>query len=111
MAKRLRELVPSARAAVERLRAAAESLAGVVETVSFGNPTFGVGHKTIAVVDRYNGRECLWLRVSQSVQGIRHTICAQEVSFERRRATHDNRHPHAGGIQAQMPLKEILFSS
>jgi predicted DNA-binding protein (MmcQ/YjbR family) len=64
MAKRLRELGPSAMTAVERLRATAESLAGVVETVTFGNPTFRVGPKTIAVVDRYDGRECLWLRVA-----------------------------------------------
>jgi predicted DNA-binding protein (MmcQ/YjbR family) len=64
VAKRLRELSPSATKAVVRLRAASESLAGVVETVTFGNPTFKVKQKTIAVVDRYDERECLWLRVS-----------------------------------------------
>jgi hypothetical protein len=52
VAKRLRELSPSATKAVVRLRAASESLAGVVETVTFGNPTFKVKQKTIAVVDR-----------------------------------------------------------
>jgi predicted DNA-binding protein (MmcQ/YjbR family) len=64
MAKRLRGLGSSATAAVERLRAAAQSLPFVVESVTFGNPTFRVGHKAIAVVDRYDDRECLWLRVS-----------------------------------------------
>lgn len=64
MAKRLRELSSAATKAVVRLRAASESLAGVVETVTFGNPTFKVNQKTIAVVDRYDERECLWLRVS-----------------------------------------------
>ena len=64
VAKRLRELSSAATKAVVRLRAASESLAGVVETVTFGNPTFKVNQKTIAVVDRYDERECLWLRVS-----------------------------------------------
>ena len=64
MAKRLRELSSSATKAVVRLRAASESMAGVVETVTFGNPTFKVNRKTIAVIDRYDDRECLWLRVS-----------------------------------------------
>jgi len=70
MARRLRELSPSAVTAVERLRATAQSLAGVVETVTFGNPTFRVGLETIAVVDRYDGRECLWLRVSPEERGL-----------------------------------------
>jgi predicted DNA-binding protein (MmcQ/YjbR family) len=63
MAKGLRELSSVARAAVVRLRLAAKSLDGVDETTSFGNPTFKVGRQSIAVVDRYDGRECLWLRV------------------------------------------------
>jgi hypothetical protein len=63
VARRLRELSSAASVAVDRLRAAAQSLAGVVETVTFGNPTFKVGQQAIAVVDRYDDRDCLWLRV------------------------------------------------
>ena len=70
MAKRLREMSSSATAAVERLRAAAAALAGVVETVTFGNPTFKVSQRTIAVVDRYDDRECLWLRVPPNVREL-----------------------------------------
>jgi hypothetical protein len=66
VAKRLRELSSSATTAVERLRVAANSLLGVVETVTFGNPTFKVGERAIAVIDRYDDRDCLWLRIPQN---------------------------------------------
>jgi predicted DNA-binding protein (MmcQ/YjbR family) len=64
VAKRARELSTSAVNTVARLKAASSSLAGVVETVTFGNPTFKVGGKAFAVIDRYNDQDCLWLRVA-----------------------------------------------
>jgi hypothetical protein len=70
VAKRSRELSLSATTAVERLRVAARSLVGVVETVTFGNPTFKVGERAIAVIDRYDGRDCLWLRIPQNDREI-----------------------------------------
>ena len=48
---------------LERLRRIAGELQGTEETVTFGHPTFKVGGKTFAVLDRYGGHECLWLRV------------------------------------------------
>jgi hypothetical protein len=66
MAKRLRELSPSATKAVVRLRAACNCLVGVGEVMTFGNPTFKVNRKAIAVVDRYDERDCLWLRVASN---------------------------------------------
>jgi hypothetical protein len=70
VAKRARELSISATTAVGRLRLAAKSLVGVVETVTFGNPTFKVGERAIAVIDRYNDRDCLWLRIPQNDREI-----------------------------------------
>ena len=49
--------------ALERLRRIAGTLPSTEETVTFGHPTFKVGGKTFAVLDRYGGHECLWLRV------------------------------------------------
>jgi predicted DNA-binding protein (MmcQ/YjbR family) len=46
-----------------RLRRLAKSLGGVTETLSFGHPTFKVGDTAFAVLDRYGGEECLWVRV------------------------------------------------
>jgi hypothetical protein len=63
MAKRPRLLGAVATTAVARLRAAAKSLADIDETTSFGNPTFKLGRQTIAVVDRYDDQECIWLRI------------------------------------------------
>jgi predicted DNA-binding protein (MmcQ/YjbR family) len=63
VAKRERELTSSASAALKRVRTAAATLAHVEESVSFGNPTFRINRKAFAVIDRYEGRDCLWLRV------------------------------------------------
>jgi hypothetical protein len=48
--------------ALKRLRRIAATLPGSVETVTFGHPTFKVGSRSFAVLDRYDGHECLWLR-------------------------------------------------
>lgn len=66
VAKRPRQLSASAIKAVGRLRAASITLMGVTETLTFGNPTFKVNQTTFAVVDFYNDRDCLWLRVQPS---------------------------------------------
>jgi hypothetical protein len=64
VAKRARELTSAAVVALERVRMAVRTLADVEESLSFGNPTFRVGGRAFAVVDRYRGRDCLWLRVA-----------------------------------------------
>ena len=64
MAKRARELSPLAIVAVGRVRTAARTLADAEESLTFGNPTFRVNRRAFAVVDRYQGRDCLWLRVA-----------------------------------------------
>jgi predicted DNA-binding protein (MmcQ/YjbR family) len=56
-------LSPRESRALEHLRRIAARLPGSAETVTFGHPTFRVGGKTYAVLDRYDGHECLWLRV------------------------------------------------
>ena len=58
-----RALSESETLALERLRRLASSLGGVSATLSFGHPTFKVGGKAFAVLDRYAGEECLWVRV------------------------------------------------
>ena len=64
MAKRARELTAPAISALGRLRTVAGILADVDESLAFGNPTFRVNRRAFAVVDRYRGRDCLWLRVA-----------------------------------------------
>ena len=64
MAERARELTASAMSALGRLRTAAGTLADVDESLTFGNPTFRVNRRAFAVVDRYQARDCLWLRVA-----------------------------------------------
>lgn len=51
-------------AALKRVRGAAATLTDVEETTTFGNPTFKVRRKSFAVIDHYDERDCLWLRVS-----------------------------------------------
>jgi predicted DNA-binding protein (MmcQ/YjbR family) len=53
----------SALLALARVRTAAAALADVEESRTFGNPTFRVKRKAFAVIDRYQDRDCLWLRV------------------------------------------------
>jgi len=64
VAKRARELSSLAIVAVGRVRTAAGTLADAEESLTFGNPTFRVNRRAFAVVDRYQGRDCLWLRVA-----------------------------------------------
>lgn len=64
MAKPERELTAPAASALERLRTAVGTLADVDESLTFGNPTFRVNRRAFAVIDRYQGRDCLWLRVA-----------------------------------------------
>jgi hypothetical protein len=66
VAKRARDLTSSAIDALERLRTAASGLPNVEESITFGNPTFRVNRRAFAVIDRYSGCDCLWLRVAAS---------------------------------------------
>jgi predicted DNA-binding protein (MmcQ/YjbR family) len=66
MAKRMRKLTPMAQLAFARVRKAAAALQSVDESTSFGNPTFRIRGTAFAVVDRYRGCDCLWLRVAAS---------------------------------------------
>jgi predicted DNA-binding protein (MmcQ/YjbR family) len=59
-------LTEPAISALGRLRTAAGTLADVDESLTLGNPTFRVNRRAFAVVDRYQGRDCLWLRVAAS---------------------------------------------
>ena len=59
----LRALSKSEALALARLRRLVGGLSGAVETLSFGHPTFAVGGNAFAVLDRYSGEECLWVRV------------------------------------------------
>jgi len=58
-----RALSPQEGLALEHLRHIAGGLQGSVECVTFAHPTFKVAGRTFAVLDRYHGSECLWLRV------------------------------------------------
>jgi hypothetical protein len=64
-----RTLSPQEVVALERLRRIASRLPGSVECVTFGHPTFKTGDKTFAVLDRYEGHSCLWLRVDPVERG------------------------------------------
>ena len=57
-------LSASATVALSRLRAVVAALEGASETTSFGHPTFKVNGTPFAVLDRYAGEDCLWLRVA-----------------------------------------------
>jgi len=58
-----RILSPQEGLALERLRRIAGGLPGSEEGLTFAHPTFKVAGKAFAVLDRYHGSECLWLRV------------------------------------------------
>ena len=51
-----------------RLRVAAAALPGAREALTFGNPAFRVGGKAFAVIDHYQGSDCLWLRVEPALR-------------------------------------------
>ena len=48
--------------ALERLRAELADWPGVTETTSWGNPTFKANDTAFLVLDRYQGRYCLWIK-------------------------------------------------
>jgi hypothetical protein len=52
----------AAGAALLRLRKICLGLPNVTECLTFGNPTFKAGAKTFAVLDRYKGDYCVWVR-------------------------------------------------
>ena len=53
---------PEYEAALARLRAECAGWPAVTETTSWGNPTFKANGKSFAVLDRYKGEYCIWLR-------------------------------------------------
>lgn len=59
----LRALGREAATALERLRRLCGDWDGVEESLSFGHPTLRVGGVPFAVLDRYGGSDCLWLKV------------------------------------------------
>jgi hypothetical protein len=65
-AARRRPPAPStaARSALARLRRACADWGGVSEAPSFGHPALRVRGVPFAVLDRYRGHACLWLRVA-----------------------------------------------
>ena len=73
--------------ALERLRRLAEPLAGVSETLSFGHPTFTIRGNAFAVLDRYSGEECLWVRVDPLERaGLLASAGWRESPYDPRRA-------------------------
>jgi hypothetical protein len=63
MPRPVRKLTPAEQEALARIRRAAAAFGDVEETLTFGNPTFKARGQAFAVLDRYGGRECLWMRV------------------------------------------------
>lgn len=49
-------------AALARLRSECAGWPGVTETLGWGNPTFKANGKSFAVLDRYKGVSCIWVR-------------------------------------------------
>ena len=48
--------------ALNRLRALCAEWPGVAETTGWGNPTFEANGQAFAVLDRYQGSYCIWVR-------------------------------------------------
>jgi predicted DNA-binding protein (MmcQ/YjbR family) len=63
VAKPIRSLSTDAHAALAQLRSICAALDHVEEALSFGNPAFKHRGKAFAVLDLYEGQDCLWLRV------------------------------------------------
>jgi hypothetical protein len=61
--RRARILGPSALDALEKLRRICDVIGTFEERTSFGNPSFYAGGKSFAVIDHYDGADCLWLRI------------------------------------------------
>ena len=53
---------PDFEASLARLRSELADWPGVSESLSWGNPTFKANGKSFAVLDRYHGRHCVWVR-------------------------------------------------
>ena len=58
-----RVLSPSARTGLEKLRRACGPLGDYEERTSFGHPAFYAAGKSFAIIDFYDGTDCLWLRI------------------------------------------------
>jgi predicted DNA-binding protein (MmcQ/YjbR family) len=61
--RRAGSLDSNERTALSRLRRVTDRLPQSREALSFGHPAFEVLSKAYAVLDRYEGAGCLWLRV------------------------------------------------
>ena len=64
--------------ALSRLRAECADWPGVVEGLSWGNPTFKANGKSFAVLDRYRGGYCIWVRCGS---GRREALLADKGYF------------------------------
>jgi predicted DNA-binding protein (MmcQ/YjbR family) len=78
MGRKTVEPSPDLAEALQGLRRICATLPDCAETVSFGNPAFRRGAKAFAVLDRYKGRACLWVRVSPARRGA---LLSQEGWF------------------------------
>jgi predicted DNA-binding protein (MmcQ/YjbR family) len=58
-----RKLSPAAERVLIKLRKICEALPRVEEISTFGNPGFKAGRKAFAILDFYQGQDCLWLRI------------------------------------------------
>jgi predicted DNA-binding protein (MmcQ/YjbR family) len=65
-----RDLSEATGTALVRLRRACAGWAGVAEVRSFGHPAFRVGKDLFAVLDRYRGHDCLWLKVPPDERAV-----------------------------------------
>jgi hypothetical protein len=54
------------------------SLPGVVEMLSYGNPAFKANGRAFAVLDRYKGVDCIWIRCESK---LRAKLLKDEVYF------------------------------
>ena len=73
--------------ALARLRRLAQPLAEAAETLSFGHPTFTVHGNAFAVLDRYSGEACLWVRVDTAErEGLLAGAGWRESPYDPRRA-------------------------
>lgn len=61
-----RALSPEGRAALGHLRRLSAGWDRLEERLSFGHPTLRVGGVPFAVLDHYQGGDCLWLRVPRA---------------------------------------------
>ena len=56
---------------LRELRRLAAALPETTETAGWGHPTFKAGKKTFAVVDHYQGADCLCVQAARAERGRR----------------------------------------